>query len=78
MIGVDSETDYRRLALNQSKTYFTPINKDTEVEFSLLFNRLVDTDNITSKKIKVKSREINFTKCSANVAYCTFEFICNN
>ena len=29
------------------------------------------------KKIEVKSREINFTKCSANVAYCTFEFICN-
>ena len=40
VIGVDSETDYRRLALNQSKTYFTPINRDTEEEFNLLFNRL--------------------------------------
>ncbi len=77
VIGVDSETDYRRLALNQSKTYFTPINRDSEEEFNLLFNRLVDISNITTKKIEVKSRKINFTKCSANVAYCTFEFICN-
>ena len=77
VIGVDSETDYRRLTLNQSKTYFTPINRDTEKEFNLLFKRLVDINNITTKEIKIKSREINFTKCSANVAYCTFEFICN-
>ena len=77
VISVDSETDYRRLTLNQSKTYFTPINKDTEEEFNLLFNRLVDINNITTKKIEIKSRKINFTKCSANVAYCTFEFICN-
>ena len=77
VIGVDSETDYRRLTLNQSKTYFTPINKNTEGEFNLLFERLVDVKNLTTKKIEVKSREINFTKCSANVAYCTFDFICN-
>jgi len=77
VICVDSETDYRRLTLNQSKTYFTPINKDTEEEFNLLFKRLVDINNITTKKIEIKSRKINFTKCSANVAYCTFEFICN-
>ncbi len=77
VIGVNSETDYRRLTLNQSKTYFTPINKDTEDEFNLLFERLVDINNLTTKKIDTKSREINFTKCSANVAYCTFDFICN-
>ena len=77
VIGVDSEIDYRRLTLNQSKTYFTPINKNTEGEFNLLFERLVDVKNLTTKKIEVKSREINFTKCSANVAYCTFDFICN-
>ena len=40
VISVDSETDYRRLALNQSKTYFTPINRDTEEEFNLLFNNI--------------------------------------
>ena len=28
-------------------------------------------------KIQIKSREIHFAKCSANVAYCTFDFICN-
>ena len=48
VIGVDSETDYRRLALNQSKTYFTPINRDSEEEFNLLFNRLVDISNTVS------------------------------
>jgi len=77
VIGVDSDTDYRRLTLNQSKTYFTPINKDTEEEFKLLFERLVDINNLTTKTIEIKSREIRFTKCSANVAYCTFDFICN-
>ncbi len=77
VICVDSDTDYRRLTLNQSKTYFTPINNDTEEEFNLLFERLVDINNLTTKKIAIKSREIIFTKCSANVAYCTFSFICN-
>jgi len=77
VINVASETDYRRLTLNQSKTYFTPINKDTEDEFNSLFNRLVDINNLTTKKIEIKSREIHFAKCSANVAYCTFDFICN-
>ena len=77
VINVDSETDYRRITLNQSKTYFTPINKDTEEEFNSLFNRLVDINNLTTKKIEIKSREIFFSKCSANVAYCTFDFICN-
>ncbi len=77
VISLDSLSDYRRLTLNQSKTYFTPVNKDTEDEFKLLFERLVDINNLTTKKISIKSREINFTKCSANVAYCTFDFICN-
>tara|TARA_Y100000768_G_scaffold297537_1_gene231269 strand:- start:1297 stop:2334 length:1038 start_codon:yes stop_codon:yes gene_type:complete len=77
VISLDSETDYRRIALNQSKTYFTPVNKDTEEEFNLLFERLVDVNSLTNKKIQIKSREINFTKCSANVAYCSFDFICN-
>ena len=77
VISLDSETDYRRITLNQSKTYFTPVNKDTEEEFNLLFERLVDVNSLTNKKIQIKSREINFTKCSANVAYCSFDFICN-
>jgi cell division protein ZapE len=77
VINIGGETDYRRITLNQSKTYFTPINKDTEEEFNSLFNRLVDINNLTTKKIEIKSREIYFAKCSANVAYCTFDFICN-
>ena len=77
VINVSSETDYRRITLNQSKTYFTPVNKETEEEFNSLFNRLVDINNLTTKKIEIKSREIYFAKCSANVAYCTFDFICN-
>ena len=58
VINLDSETDYRRITLNQSKTYFTPVNKDTEEEFNSLFKRLVDINNLTTKKIKIKSREI--------------------
>ena len=77
VIDITSYKDYRRLTLNQSKTYFTPINKDTKEEFNLLFERLVDISNLTTKIIEVKSRQIKFTKCSANVAYCNFDFICN-
>ncbi len=77
VICIKSETDYRRLTLNQSKTYFTPLSKDTEEEFNLLFERLVDINNLTAKTIDIKSRQIKFTKCSANVAYCSFDFICN-
>ena len=77
VIRIDSENDYIRLTINQSKTYFTPINKDTREEFKLLFERLVDISNLTTKVVSVNSREIEFTNCSANVAYCTFEFICN-
>ena len=77
VVYIDSNKDYRRLTLNQSKTYFTPINNETMEEFKLLFQRLVDIENLTTKIIETKSREIKFTKCSANVAYCSFDFICN-
>ena len=77
LIHMYSDKDYRRIALNQAKTYFTPINNDTEGEFLSLFQRLVDIDNLTAKIINSKSREIIFTKCSANVVYCSFDFICN-
>ena len=77
VISVESSQDYRRLTLNQSKTYFTPILRDTSDEFNKLFERLVDINNLTTKTIQSKSRKINFTKCSANVALCNFDFICN-
>ena len=76
-ISLDGEQDYRRLTLNQSKTYFTPIVKDTADEFDKLFERLVDISSLTTRIIQTKSRKIEFTKCSANVALCNFDFICN-
>ena len=33
VINYKSNYDYRRIALNQSKTYFTPINIDTKNAF---------------------------------------------
>jgi len=77
VISVEGDQDYRRLTLNQSKTYFTPIAHDTSDEFHKLFERLVDSKSLTTKIIQSKSRKINFTKCSANVALCNFDFICN-
>ena len=77
IILLDSEKDYRRLMLNQSKTYFTPINEETVDEFNKLFERLVDISSLMTKTIKTKSRKIDFTKCSSNVAFCSFDFICN-
>ena len=42
-----------------------------------MFERLVDINSLTTKTVSVNSREIKFTNCTANVAYCTFEFICD-
>jgi len=76
VIYPDYKTDYRRLTLNQSKTYFTPINRDTTEEFNKLFERLIDVNLITSIEIKTKSRSLIFNKCIANVAFCNFDFLC--
>ena len=72
LIQLDNSKDYRRLALNQSKTYFTPINNETKKEFNKLFERFVDKSLLGSQKIRTKSREIVFDNCSANVALCSF------
>ena len=76
LIYLDNSKDYRRLTLNQLKTYFTPINNETKEEFNKLFKRFVDRSLLDSKKIKTKSREIIFDNCSANVALCSFDSLC--
>ena len=76
LIQLNNSKDYRRLALNQLKTYFTPINNETKEEFNKLFERFVDKSLLDSQKVKTKSREIVFNNCSANVALCSFESLC--
>ena len=76
LIELNNLKDYRRLALNQSKTYFTPINNETKEQFNKLFERFVDRALLCSQKIKTKSRVIIFDNCSANVALCSFESLC--
>ena len=68
--------DYRRIMLNQSKTYFTPINNKTNYEFNKLFERFVDKGQIYIRKIQTKSRTIRLEKCTANIAYCKFKDLC--
>ncbi len=68
--------DYRQKMLNQSKTYFTPINKKTSYEFEKLFERFVDKSQIHIKKVHTKSRVIRFEKCSSNVVICNFKDLC--
>ena len=68
--------DYRRQMLNQSKTYFTPINKNSNYEFKKLFKKFVDEDEIHIKKIQSKSRIIRFEKCTSNIAFCSFKELC--
>ena len=78
IIDIHISTDYRRQTLNQSKTYFTPINKETSEEFYKLFNRFIDETHLTSIKVKSKSREIVFDKCSANILLTEFNKICDD
>lgn len=77
IINLENTRDYRLEMLNQSKTYFTPINKATSLEFTKLFDRFVDKSQIHIKKIKVKSRDIRFEKCTANIVFCSFKELCD-
>ena len=76
IIGLENIKDYRRQMLNQSKTYFTPINKQTSEEFLTLFERFVDKSEIHIRKIKTKSRDIRFEKCTANINFSLFKDLC--
>ncbi len=75
-IYIKVDTDYRRQTLNQSKTYFTPINTETREEFIKLFNKFVDNTHLTKITIKSNSREIIFDKCSSNILMTEFDKLC--
>lgn len=77
VINLKNIKDYRRQMLNQSKTYFTPINTDTTSEFIRLFDRFVKPNEIHIRRVQTKSRNIRFDKCSSNIAYLTFEELCD-
>ena len=76
LFSLDQMSDYRRKMLNQSKTYFTPINNDTVDEFNKLFERFVDQSQIHIRKIKSRSRVIRFEKSTSNITYCKFNDLC--
>ena len=76
LYDISIKTDFRRQTLNQSKTYFTPITTETSNEFEKLFNRFVDPSHLTTVKIKSKSRELEFDKCTSNLMMIDFENLC--
>ena len=78
VINININTDYRRQTLNQSKTYFTPINQETTEEFNKLFNRFVDESHLTAIKVKSNSREIEFKRCSSNILMTDFNKLCED
>jgi len=78
VININISNDYRRETLNQSKTYFTPINHETKKEFSKLFYRFVDEKHLTTVKVKSNSREIVFKRCSSNILITEFSKLCDS
>ena len=78
IINLDDIRDYRREMLNQSKTYFTPINEETSFEFNKLFDRFVEKSQIHIKKVRTKSRDIRFEKCTSNIAFSSFKSLCDS
>ena len=78
VFSINQIQDYRRKMLNQSKTYFTPINKNTTNEFNNLFDRFVDKGQIHVRQIKTNSRIIRFDKSTSNITYCQFKTLCES
>ena len=78
IINMNLNTDYRRQTLNQSKTYFTPINNETQKEFKILFNKFVDNAHLTKITIKSNSRKIVFDECSSNILMTDFKKLCED
>ncbi len=76
IININLKTDFRRQTLNQSKTYFTPINNETQEEFKKLFYRFVDDTHLTTITVRSNSREIVFDKCSSNILMTDFKKLC--
>ena len=76
IININTNIDYRRQTLNQSKTYFTPINNETKDEFKKLFYRFVDNTHLTTIVVRSNSRKIVFDECSSNVLMTNFEKLC--
>ena len=77
VITTPIKIDYRRQMLNQSKTYFSPINNETKNEFLKLFNKFIDSAHLITKVIKTKSRNLTLTKCTANIVMTSFNQVCN-
>ena len=78
VININISNDYRRETLNQSKTYFTPINHETKKEFSKLFYKFVDEKHLTTVKVKSNSREIVFKRCNSNILITEFSKLCDS
>lgn len=76
IINLEKVKDYRRQMLNQSKTYFTPVNSKTSKEFLKLFRRFVDNGEIHIRRIKTKSRYLRFEKCTSNILLSLFKDLC--
>lgn len=74
---LESPTDFRLLAGNETNFYFTPNNQEADEALCLLWQRVTGKGEGEMVKLNVKGRELIVPEAVAGVARFTFEDLCD-
>lgn len=70
--------DYRSLkGADLQKTFFQPLNEDTEKVIISIINQITDISKLSSRYISTADRKINILQCWGNTAVFTFKELCD-
>nr|WP_144324786.1 cell division protein ZapE [Tepidimonas aquatica] len=75
VVNVDNGTDYRRRALQQVRTYLTPLGEATEREMEAIFEQLAEAHG-EDPVLRIEGREIRAIRRAGGVVWFDFRTLC--
>ncbi len=75
VVNVDNGTDYRRRALQQVRTYLTPLGEATEREMEAIFEQLAEAHD-EDPVLRIEGREIRAVRRAGGVVWFDFRTLC--
>ncbi|MBH0309424.1 cell division protein ZapE [Alcaligenes faecalis] len=75
IMNVDTGVDYRRRALEQVKTYLTPLGPETTAELQSMFTALSDTAP-QEPVLSIENRDVKAVALSGSAVWFDFETLC--